>query len=160
MQRHGVGIARRPNTRVAQRPLPGALGSGFGKNRSDDETKALASYLIAWDNVSKVSDEAADLLSRLVTGDMIEKRRLYTDAELATIVYRRTGVITGISVPRGVKADTLDRLILLALAPLGERVSENARLAGLDADTVGFGHGDPVLSGGSRRLKVIADPSD
>ncbi|MEJ7741664.1 MAG: hypothetical protein WKF73_03430 [Nocardioidaceae bacterium] len=48
-----------------------------------------------------MSDEAADLLSRLVTGDMIEKRRLYTDAELATIVYRRTGVITGISVPRG-----------------------------------------------------------
>lgn len=101
MQRHGVGIARRPNTRVAQRPLPGALGSGFGKNRSDDETKALASYLIAWDNVSKVSDEAADLLSRLVTGDMIEKRRLYTDAELATIVYRRTGVITGIGAARG-----------------------------------------------------------
>lgn len=56
---HAVGIARRPNTRVAQRPLPGALGSGFGKNRSDDETKALASLLIAWDNVSKVSDEAA-----------------------------------------------------------------------------------------------------
>lgn len=108
-------------------PKPsGALGSGFGKNRSDDETKAFASYLVAWDNVSKVSDEGADLLSRLVTGDMIEKRRLYTDADVATIVYRRTGVLTGISVPRGVKADTLDRLILLALAPLAERRSESA----------------------------------
>lgn len=108
-------------------PKPsGALGSGFGKNRSDDETKAFASYLVAWDNVSKVSDEGADLLSRLVTGDMIEKRRLYTDADVATIVYRRTGVLTGISVPRGVKADTLDRLILIGLEPLAERLSESA----------------------------------
>jgi hypothetical protein len=108
-------------------PKPsGALGSGFGKNRADDETKAFASYLVAWDNVSKLSDEGADLLSRLVTGDMIERRRLYTDADLATIVYRRTGVLTGISVPRGVKADTLDRLVLVALEPLAERVSERA----------------------------------
>ncbi len=108
-------------------PKPsGALGSGFGKNRSDDETKAFASYLVAWDNVSKVSNEGADLLSRLVTGDMIEKRRLYTDAEVATIVYRRTGVLTGVSLPRGVKADTLDRLILITLQPLVERASERA----------------------------------
>jgi hypothetical protein len=106
-------------------PKPsGALGSGFGRNRSDDETKAFASYLVAWDNVSKVSAEGADFLSRLVTGDMIEKRRLYTNDEIATITYRRTGVLTGVSLPRGIKADTLDRLILVALDPLEERISE------------------------------------
>lgn len=32
------------------------------------------------------------------------------------------------------------------------------RLAGLGADTVGFGHGEPVLSGGRRRLANITDP--
>lgn len=113
-------------------PKPaGALGGGFGKSRADDETKALKSYLPAWDNVSTLSNEGADLLSRLVTGDLIERRQLYTDAELVTIHYRRTGVITGITVPRGVKPDTLDRFILVAVAPLsGERVSEGT----LDAE--------------------------
>ncbi len=32
------------------------------------------------------------------------------------------------------------------------------RLATLKADTVGFGHGDPVLRGGRQRLATIADP--
>ena len=108
-------------------PKPsGVLGSGFGKNRSDDETKAFASYLVAWDNVSKVSAEGADFLSRLVTGDMIEKRRLYTNNEIATITYRRTGVLTGVSLPRGIQSDTLDRLILVTLEPLEARSSERA----------------------------------
>lgn len=101
------------------------LGGGFGKKRSDDETKALKSYLVAWDNVSSLSDEGADFLSRLVTGDLIEKRMLYSDADLVSISYRRTGVITGVTMPRGVKPDTLDRLILLALPRFqGERVPE------------------------------------
>lgn len=112
-------------------PKPaGKLGGGFGKSRSDDETKALKSYIPAWDNVSTLSSEHADLLSRLVTGDLIEKRQLYTDAELISIHYRRTGIITGITVPRGLKPDTLDRLILLHVQPLaGPRLSE----ASLDA---------------------------
>jgi hypothetical protein len=113
-------------------PKPsGALGGGFGKARADDETKALKSYLPAWDNVSSLSGEGADFLSRLVTGDLIERRMLYSDADLVTIHYRRSGVITGVTVPRGVKPDTLDRFILVAVQPLtGERLSE----AALDAE--------------------------
>jgi hypothetical protein len=107
-------------------PKPaGVLGGGFGKNRGDDETKALKHYVPAWDNVSTLSDEGADFVSRMVTGDLIEKRQLYTDAELVSISYRRTAVITGINMPRGVKPDTLDRLILLALQRIeGERLPE------------------------------------
>lgn len=107
-------------------PKPdGTLGGGFGKKRSDDETKALKSYIPGWDNVSSLSDEGADFLSRMVTGDLIEKRMLYSDADLVSISYRRTGVITGVTMPRGVKPDTLDRLILLALPRFeGERVPE------------------------------------
>lgn len=107
-------------------PKPaGVLGGGFGKNRSDDETKALKHYVPGWDNVSSLSDEGADFLSRMVTGDLIEKRQLYTDTELVSISYRRTAVITGINMPRGVKPDTLDRLILLALQRIeGERLPE------------------------------------
>lgn len=32
------------------------------------------------------------------------------------------------------------------------------RLVNLGADTVGFGHGDPILTGGHRRLKNMTDP--
>ncbi len=108
-------------------PKPdGVLGGGFGKDRSDDETKALKHYVPGWDNVSTLSDEGADFLSRMVTGDLIEKRQLYTDADLVSISYRRTAVITGINMPRGVKPDTLDRLILLAFSRVeGERLSED-----------------------------------
>ncbi len=114
-------------------PKPsGALGGGFGKNRADDETKAFGSYLVAWDNVAKMSDDGADFLSRLVTGDMIEKRRLYTDADVVRVNYRRTGVLTGLSLPRGVKSDTLDRLIIVSLDPLEHRASERV----LEADWV------------------------
>jgi hypothetical protein len=107
-------------------PKPdGVLGGGFGKNRSDDETKALKSYVVAWDTVSSLSDEGADFLSRMVTGDLIEKRMLYSDADLVSISYRRTAVITGVNMPRGVKPDTLDRLILVGLQRMeGERLPE------------------------------------
>ncbi len=75
--------------------------------------------------MSSLSDEGADFLSRMVTGDLIEKRQLYTDADLVSISYRRTAVITGINMPRGVKLDTLDRLILVALTRIeGERLAE------------------------------------
>lgn len=107
-------------------PKPaGVLGGGFGKNRADDETKALKHYVPGWDNVSSLSDEGADFLSRMVTGDLIEKRQLYSDADLVSISYRRTGVVTGVNMPRGVKPDTLDRLILVMLPRFGgERLAE------------------------------------
>lgn len=110
---------------------PGVLGSGFGRARADDETKALAAYLPAWDNVSHLTGDGADFLSRLVTGDLIERRQLYTDADVVSIHYRRSAVVTGVTVPRGLKADTLDRFILVSVPPLtGPRLSE----AELDAE--------------------------
>lgn len=105
------------------RPL-GTLGSSFGKNRSDDETKALKSYLPAWDNVSTISSDSADFISRMVTGDYSERRKLYSDTDIVRIAYRRTGVLTAINVPSGMKPDTLDRLILLQLEPPKQRVAE------------------------------------
>lgn len=108
-------------------PKPaGVLGSGFGKKLSDEETKALKSYIPSWDNVSNLSDDGADFLSRMVTGEHAQRRQLYTDTDVISIGYRRTAVITGINMPRGVKPDTLDRLILLALTRIeGERLSED-----------------------------------
>jgi hypothetical protein len=108
-------------------PKPsGVLGGAFGKSRDDDESKALGSYLVAWDNVTTMSADTADFLSRLVTGDRVERRQFYTEFGLVGIDYRRTGVVTGVVIPRGLKPDTLDRFVMLALPPMreDERMSE------------------------------------
>ncbi len=109
-------------------PKPaGVLGGNFGKNPQDDETKALGTYIPSWDNVSHLSNDGADYLSRMVTGEYTQRRRLYSNTELVSVHYRRTAVITGINLPRGVKPDTLDRLVLLALTRIeGDRLSEGA----------------------------------
>lgn len=104
---------------------PGALGGGLGKNLKDDETKALKSYIPAWDNVSHLSGEAADFLSRMGTGENAERRQLYSDTEMVSVFYRRTSIITGITVPSGIKPDTLDRMLIVNFERLvGERISE------------------------------------
>jgi energy-coupling factor transporter ATP-binding protein EcfA2 len=107
-------------------PKPkGVLGGAFGKKTQDDETKALGSYLPGWDNVSNLSEAGADFLSRMVTGEHAQRRMLYTDFGLVSVFYRRTGVVTAINMPRGVKPDTLDRLVVLHLSRIeGERQSE------------------------------------
>ncbi len=109
------------------------LGSNFGKNLADDQTKALSRFLVSYDNLASVSEAVSDHLCRLVTGDEIDKRRLYTDAELATITYRRTGVMTAVTQP-GLRPDALERVILLNLDRIdnGARLSEKALRARFD----------------------------
>lgn len=97
---------------------PHTLGSNFGKDLKDDETKALNSYVVTWDNLSTVSGDHADFLSRVVTGDSIKRRLLYSNTGMVSISYRRTGVLTGITAPAGLKADTLARLIPIQVSKL------------------------------------------
>ncbi len=98
------------------------LGSNFGKAIADDQTKALSRFLVSYDNLASVSEAVSDHLCRLVTGDEIDRRRLYTDADLSTITYRRTGVMTAVTLP-GLRADALERVVLLPL----DRIPEAGR---------------------------------
>lgn len=104
-------------------PKPdGTLGSNFSKNLSDDQVKAYGSYVCCYDNLGRVSAEVSDHLARMSTGDLIEKRKLYSDADMVTINYRRTGVFTANSLG-GVKPDVVDRLVKIRC----ERVPELGR---------------------------------
>lgn len=108
-------------------PKPeGKLGSAFGKNRADDESKALNNFLLAFDNVERVSEEGSNFLARLVTGDLVDKRKLYTEFGVATAAYQRTGVLTAIEMPTGLRADALDRLIPVSVVLPDMRRSEDA----------------------------------
>ena len=86
------------------------LGSSFGKNERDEVAMASNRYLVGFDNVSRASEETSDRLSRLVTGTSDERRTLYSDNDQFVISFRRTGVITGLSVP-SFKSDALERLV-------------------------------------------------
>ena len=103
----------------------GELGSSFGRNADDDQVKALSRYLVGYDNLTSLSETVMGHLCRLVTGESAEKRRNYSDTETVVVSYKRTGVLTAITLPQ-VRADVLDRLIPLHLDPMppGARSSE------------------------------------
>ncbi len=118
------------------------LGSNFGKAISDDQVKALSRYLVSYDNLASVSEVVSDHLCRLVSGDEIDKRKLFSDGELVTITYRRTGVMTAVTLP-GLRADALERVITLGLdrIPEGQRRTESV----LRAE---FAQAHPAILGG------------
>lgn len=98
------------------------LGSSFGKNLGDDQVKALGRFWVGYDNLTAVSDAVSDHICRLVSGDEIDKRKLYSDTEQVVMSYRRTGAMTAVSLPP-LRADALERIIPIAL----DRVAEGSR---------------------------------
>lgn len=101
------------------------LGSSLGKNIDDDRVKANSSFLIGYDNLSAISEAQSDHLSRVVTGDSPDKRQLYSDDTIHSMFYRRTGVLTAINMPTGLKADGYERFIPLELNRLKDFGSEH-----------------------------------
>lgn len=102
------------------------LGSSFGRNLDDDQVKAMSRYLLGYDNLTSISEAVSDHICRLVTGDSVEKRKNYTDSDSIVLAYRRTGVITAVTMP-ALRADALERVIPLHLDVMhGTRRSEAA----------------------------------
>ena len=99
-----------------------SLGSSFAKSLSDDRVKALSHFLVTYDNLTNVSRDASDHLARLVTGDSADARQLYTDGDLFTVTYKRTGLFTAITLPP-LQPDARERVVPIAL----ERIPEHKR---------------------------------
>nr|WP_075540964.1 hypothetical protein [Mycobacterium kansasii] len=77
-------------------------------------TAANGSWMVAVDNVSTVPPWWSDALCRAATGDALTKRRLYTDADLAVLKFRRVVLLNGIDLG-GLAGDLSDRLALVEL---------------------------------------------
>lgn len=103
-----------------------ALGAPPGRNERDDSVAAKAQFLVSYDNISQVSQAASDWLCRLVTGGADNRRTMYTDDELRTGSYRRSGVATSIVMPSGLGSDAVERLVQVPFSrmPNTERASE------------------------------------
>jgi len=74
-------------------------------------------WVVAFDNVSRLSQELSDDLARLATGSGFGARTLYTDLEETIVHVARPAILNGIEdfVTRG---DLLDRSVILNLRPV------------------------------------------
>ncbi len=64
------------------------------------------------ENVSKFSRRQADMFCRAVTGEGMEKRKLYTNDEQVLYAFRRQIIINGIETPT-TRTDFLDRCVVI-----------------------------------------------
>lgn len=101
-----------------------------------------------FENVSSFSRRQADLFCRAVTGDGIERRRMYTDADEVIFSFRRTIMINGIDIPSH-RPDFLDRSIIFQC----KRLQKFKLLQSLDKE---FDRERPRLIGGLLDLVVKA----
>ena len=102
----------------APAPFPAGLAS---PPRDMDGWIAMASnaYLIFVDNVSRLSEWWSDAICRAVTGDSPITRKKYTDNAAFATSFRRPVGLTSID-PGALRADLMDRALLIELEPIKE----------------------------------------
>jgi hypothetical protein len=81
------------------------------------------------ENVGHFSRKEADILCRAVTGDSIERRKLYTDKDSVIFAYRRPIIINGIDIPTD-RPDVRDRSLIIRRSRVeGFRPDQDVRAA-------------------------------
>lgn len=97
-----------------------ALTTAFPKN-IEELIQALAhSFLVVFDNVSKISELTSDQLCRAVTGAGFTKRGLYTNDEDFIYNMKRAVGYNGINIV-ATKSDLLDRMLTIHLSPINKK---------------------------------------
>lgn len=102
---------------------------------------AMSSWVVAYDNVSRIPPSLSDALCRLSTGGGLSKRQLYTDSDEVLLDAMRPVVLNGIE-EIAHRADLLDRALLVDMPVIEEdaRVTEEefwTWFAGVHADVLG-----------------------
>ncbi len=92
------------------------------KSLDDVATVIHNSYYTAFENISYINRELADLLCLSVTGGSYKKRKLYTDSDVSTLNLHNPISLNGLNLAFPF-SDLMDRAIMLEL----ERISPNDR---------------------------------
>lgn len=103
----------------------------------DEETLAIAalhSHVLAFDNLSGLSNDMCDLFCRVVTGGMFSTRTKYTTTSETRIRLRRPVIFTGIDLP-SFRADLLERMLTVPLKKIHttERITRRKLFKRFDA---------------------------
>lgn len=99
-----------------------------------------------FENVSRFSRREADMFCRAVTGNGVERRKLYTDSDQKLYSFRRPIIINGLDTP-SIRPDFLDRCVIINC----KRMKEFVPLQKLDQD---FEAARPKLLGAMLDLLV------
>lgn len=86
-------------------------------NLEDWAVSAVGSWVVPIDNISKIPDWLSDACCRAVTGDGMVRRALYTDGDLAVIMFQRCLIFTSIDTG-ALKGDLGRRIVQLEQQPL------------------------------------------
>ncbi len=115
------GSAKSTTCRRIQELIDPSIGTLRSPPRSDHDLMLAASNsrLLAFDNVSTISDWLSDALCRLATGGCFSTRELYSNDEETFLVAHRPMLFNGI-VDAASRSDLLDRMICLTLAPIAD----------------------------------------
>ena len=113
------------------------LDGRLDKSKYDDRNniiRAVKSYVVSFDNMSSVTADVSDWLCNMVTGHRDTFRKMKTNFDDISVSYKRTFVATGLSLPWGLQADALDRIIEMPLSQIPEarRCSDEQLKAELD----------------------------
>lgn len=100
----------------------------YSTDNEDGFTVACSqNYLLSFDNLNGLRYEDSDRLCRVVTGESISKRKLYTDNDSFYLNYRRVLCLNGINqVPE--KEDLLSRTLVFELSRITDRTDERLLL--------------------------------
>jgi hypothetical protein len=122
-------------------------------NAVDLVVGAHARYITILDNLSHIQPWLADALCRLVTGDELDRRMLWTDSDVATLSLHRPLITTSIDTG-AVPPDYADRRVNVHVPVLDEAegISESQweakhKAARLDAGTARPAHSRPAAEG-------------
>ena len=97
---------------------------------------------LPFDNLSYLSDEVSDMLSRAITGGGIQQRTLFTNADDTVFSFQKIIALNGIN-NVATRPDLLDRSVLFELERIPEE--KRAELSKLQAD---FEESKPIILGG------------
>ncbi|MFJ8982420.1 hypothetical protein [Streptomyces sp. NPDC102282] len=87
------------------------------KSEDDLAVTASAGWVLALDNLSGIPPWLSDFLSRVVTGDALTKRELYSDDDVILLEFQRPILLTGIDVG-ALENDLAERMLPIELQPI------------------------------------------
>lgn len=118
---------------VDPRPKEGAGLIAWPEDAESLALVASASWVTVFDNVEFIGGRMSAALCQLVTGGEIARRRLYSNADVLTVAFRRACVVTTIGLDKVPRDDLITRMLDIATPFPKLRISETRLMAEFEA---------------------------